>query len=319
MRGLVYLIAFGIIIGSFLGYMSTVREARAYGSLLVNTSVPAGDPIFVINNWLPGDCETRNITITQDGNIQTDIATKGLKIASTNNLIEVTDFIITLGSTSYFSGTLKDFFAASSGTNSIALGSLNPGASRTYKFTACFQENAGNAYQKASVIFDLIFGETFDNSIELPTECSHLKGIITKTIEGTDKKDKLRGSHESELILGYGGNDVLDGGSGHDCIVGGEGNDKLDGGAGKDIIISGPGNDKVDGGASDDIIYGNDGNDKLEGGSGNDLIYAGPGNDNLSGGSGADSLWGGPGNDRINGDSGKDACFEGEHYTSCEN
>jgi len=355
MKRFIYLASFAIILGTFLGYISTIREARAYGSLMVDTAVPSGEPIFVIANWLPGDCETRTVTITQGEDTQTAVATKGLEITSVNNLPEVTDFSIISESENYFLGTLTEFFAASGAPDGISLGSLNPLETRVYEFTACFRENAGNEYQNASVVFDLVFGETFDNDIELPSECSHLAGIITARIDGTTGNDRIRGSHESELIVGYGGNDRLDGGGGHDCIVGGDGNDNLEGGHGQDVVIGGSGNDRVEGGSLNDIIYGNEGNDRLWGGSGDDFIYAGVGNDRangdsgndqiylgdgndqadggsgddtifgeggddrLNGGSGKDSLWGGAGHDRINGNSNVDSCYEGEHYTSCEN
>lgn len=355
MKRLIYLASVAITLGSFLGYFSTVREARAYGNLMVDTTVPSGDPIFTIANWLPGDCETRTITITQEGDTQTAVATKGLEITSINNLPEVTDFSIVSGSEIYFSGTLREFFVASGAPDGISLGSLNPLETRVYEFKACFRENAGNEYQNASVVFDLVFGETFDNDIELPAECSHLAGIITARIDGTAGNDRIRGTHESELIIGHGGNDRLDGGGGHDCIVGGDGNDNLEGGHGQDVIIGRGGNDRIEGGSLNDIIYGGDGNDNLWGGSGDDIIYAGAGNDrvvgdsgndqiflgagndqadggsgndtiygdegndNLKGGAGKDVLWGGAGFDRINGNSNVDSCYEGEQYTSCEN
>jgi len=312
-----------------------VDTARAYGHLIVDTGVPSGDPIFVISNFLPGDCEVRNISVTNDDTIPIELAVRSDNESQTQNLPDVLHITITGNSSVLYSESLAQFFIDSDSLDGTPLSTLNDGDTTSFEYKICFEENAGNQYQNAQTIFDLIFGEVI-SPLTLPAECSHLQGIITQKIEGTEGRDDIRGTNENELIIGYGGNDELDGASGTDCVVGGDGNDELDGGSQEDVVIGGNGNDEIDGGSEDDIIYGNAGKDEIKGGSGNDKIYGGSeddeidgqsgndeiygeqGNDDIEGGSGNDYLNGGPGHDKLNGKSGNDTCIEGEELTLCE-
>lgn len=293
------------------------RSVRAYGHLSVDMGVPSGEPIFVINNFLPGDCVVRNITVTNDDTLPIETAVRSDNETFTNNLPDVLAITISENGNTLYQQILTQFFTDSESLDGIPLSTLNPNQTKTYDFKICFNSNAGNEYQNAQTIFDLIFGEVI-SPITLPAECSHLQGIITQKIEGTAGKDKLRGTSADELIIGNGGNDEITGGSGRDCIVGGDGNDKLEGGSGDDIILGYGGNDDIDGGSGDDVIYAGAGNDKIKGGSGDDYILGGDGNDDIEGQSGDDLMNGGNGNDKINGASGKDTCQEGENLTSCE-
>lgn len=72
----------------------------------------------------------------------------------------------------------------------------------------------------------------------------------SKTINGTDGHDELRGG---------GSSDTLFGGSGDDLLIGGDGDDVLFGGVGDDYLIGKQGNDVLDGGVGFDIA-GFDGN-----------------------------------------------------------
>lgn len=276
-----------------------VSTARAYGHLTVDLGVPSGQPIFTVNNMLPGDCEAKTITVTNDDTMPIAMAVRSDEETQNKNLPDVLQITITRNANVIYNQTVAQFFADSDTLDGISLEQINDGETQSYEFKICMLTSAGNEYQNGQTIFDLIFGEVI-SPLVLPAECSHLTGIITQKIEGTEKNDRIRGTSENELILGYGGNDDLDGGSGRDCVVGG------------------PGNDKLDGGSQDDVVLGGEGNDNIDGGSGHDRIYGGNGNDNLSGGSGNDILDGGSGNDTIDGDSGNDTCINGENLKSCE-
>ncbi|MCI0400833.1 MAG: putative Ig domain-containing protein [Gammaproteobacteria bacterium] len=125
-------------------------------------------------------------------------------------------------------------------------------------------------------------------------------------IEGTQRREKIKGTNGDDIIFGRGGNDRLRGKDGNDVIFGEEGNDHikggdgdntLDGGAGNDVLKGKNGNDRLAGGDGDDRLKGKDGNDTLSGGSGDDDLFGGDGDDVLSGGKGKDWLEGGKGND----------------------
>ena len=86
-----------------------------------------------------------------------------------------------------------------------------------------------------------------------------LAPAVPKTITGTAKADKLKGTKAPEIIHGGGGNDTISAGGGADAAYGDAGNDRLDGGPGRDKLFGGKGNDTVvafDGGAVDTIDCG---------------------------------------------------------------
>lgn len=234
-------------------------QARQYGELEIDINVPSGKPIFIIQNWLPGDCVSKTFTATNQKLEVATLAMKGFANINENQISEVINFQISSNNTNYFNHNLSEFVALSINEDGVSLGSLGPGENQTYEIESCFSKNASNKYQNSKIMFDLIWGESFDTDFELPPECSHLESKISKKIEGNERDNRLEGTHESELIVGYNGNDRIDGGAGDDCIVGGEGNDRLEGGSGDDVILGKNGNDRIDGGSGNDKLFGGQG------------------------------------------------------------
>jgi Ca2+-binding RTX toxin-like protein len=177
---------------------------------------------------------------------------------------------------------------------------------------------------------------TIKNRLPAPSECDTM--VFDNVILGTpggNVADRLNGTNQRDIIIGYGGDDIIDSGAGDDCVSGNAGNDRIelgagndvgDGGTGNDQIGAGPGddilhggsgNDQLDGGADDDLVYGEDGDDVVAGGDGADVIKGGDGNDTLTGGNGNDNLDGGAGIDVTNGSNGIDICVA-ESKTNCE-
>lgn len=124
-----------------------------------------------------------------------------------------------------------------------------------------------------------------------------LKPKVDVSIEGTQKKDKIKGGVGDDYLFGDNGSDQLRGEEGNDEIDGGKGNDILHGEDGDDKIRGHVGNDRISGGLGDDQIEGEKGDDKLFGGDGDDLLDGGEGNDALLGGRGFDIMIGGFGHD----------------------
>ena len=110
-------------------------------------------------------------------------------------------------------------------------------------------------------------------------------------------EDTVKGTSESECIIGTHGADKIQGNGGDDIIFGLSGNDLIDGGPGRDIIHGGCGDDILVGGNGDDTINGEEGNDQLDGGLGNDELAGEHGDDALTSNSGCDILSGGIGED----------------------
>lgn len=295
------------------------KTAYAVGDLDVIWGVPDGDPIFVVENMLPGDTEERTVTVENNGSTDRKVSIRGIKTDEEKDFSEILDFRISENGIDIYGGTsptgqktLADFFADSEGPTGLALTTVTSGSSTQYTFTAAFPAISGNEYQGARVVFDLIIKLAFD----VPEACSHIE-FSGDPIFGTSKGDKIKGTKGNDLIFGLEGGDAIDGREGDDCIVGGKGGDSLKGGKGSDVIIGGLGGDAIFGDAGDDIMYGNEGGDSLEGGDGNDKGWGGPGSDSLSGGKGDDELHGEGGSDVASGGQGTDICTA-EVRMSCE-
>lgn len=123
----------------------------------------------------------------------------------------------------------------------------------------------------------------------------------------------VRGSAESNHLVGTKRDDVLFGGSGTDMLSGGSGSDWLKGQRATDNLVGGPGSDTLEGGKGQDHLEGNWGSDWLRGGTQSDGILGQRGSDHLEGQAGKDLLQGGHGRDMINGGSGNDRVFGGAH------
>lgn len=296
----------------------TAAEAHnvQFGLLTVDLGVPSGDPVFVVANMLPGDCVTKTIKVKNEGDVGKSLVVRSDNVDDPDHFADALNIKISEASELY-NNTLTQFFADSDSMPGVALGQINPGASKNYDFQICFDSGSGNEYQNKKVVFDLVFGEKISDS-DIPDACKKL-GALNKIV-GDDRNNHLHGSHRGDLIIGLGGNDNIEGGAGEDCIVGGPGNDKLSGGSRNDVILGNEGNDDISGGSGDDLIYAGAGNDKVEAGSGDDKVYGEEGQDNLFGGGGNDFLDGGPDHDFLKGESGHhDVCINGESvHESCE-
>jgi len=294
--------------------------AYAVGDLTINWGVPTGNPIFVVTNMMPGDVEQRSVGVVNNAAVSRTVAVRGVKTSESLNFSTVLDFVILDGATPiYGTGspagpkTLSQFFSESGEIVGIPLSVLTPSTSTVYTFKVTFQESAGNPFQNASVIFDLIIGII----IEVPAECQNINFGGRDPIFGTQGNDTIYGTFRNDLIFTFEGNDKVYAGAGNDCIVGGLGNDNLRGEAGIDVVIGNEGDDTLVGGAGNDKIFGNEGNDNIQGEADHDILKGGAGDDNINGHAGNDNLDGEAGIDKVNGSSGIDTCI-GETKTLCE-
>lgn len=71
----------------------------------------------------------------------------------------------------------------------------------------------------------------------------------------------LKGTNNSDSIVGFAGADTIRAANGDDTIEAGSGSDQLFGDAGNDILRGEDGNDKLEGGAGNDFLFGGKGND----------------------------------------------------------
>ena len=311
--------------------------AEAVGDLNIDWGVTSGQPIFTIENLLPGDIETRTVKITNNASVIRPIGVRGIKTSETAALATVLEIVVQADGVDLYGGisptgikTLTEFFTESSGSDGIPLFNLSPGITKFVSFIVYFKPESGNQFQTASVVFDLQIGIAY----HLPEECQQIK-FSGPPIFGTEGNDSIKGTNKNDLIIGFEGDDRIDGSNGDDCLIGGPGNDRLDGsngedqiyggegndlidaGNGVDLVDAGPGDDTVFGSNGDDRIFGRSGNDKLYGGNGKDYLEGNEGDDRFEGGNGNDTLIGGPGLDWATGDLGVDTC-ETETRIKCE-
>jgi len=291
--------------------------AQAVGDLTINWGVPDGTPIFMVENFLPGETEERMVTIFNGALSTKPIAVVGAETEELKDLADVLEITIFQNGTDLYGGdlgtkTLAQFFQESTIPNAIFLFNIDPGTSKQVKFKVKFKEDAGNTYQGAKVVFDIIIGLYY----QVPEECKDIN-FTRPPIFGTAGNNILRGTNGNDLIFGFGGSDIISGSNGNDCLVGGAGNDGIFGSNGDDVILGGEGNDYLDGSNGNDRIFGGEGNDVVDASNGNDYVEGNEGNDSLAGGNGNDILLGGPGNDVARGDLGSDHC-EAELRLTCE-
>lgn len=309
----------------FIYQTNNAKTALAVGGLNVEWGVPDGDPIFVVTNMLPGDVESREVEVINNDTIARTVTIKGIKTAETLNFSTILDFVILEGVTPIYgtgsvtgTKTLADFFTETD-PDGIPLTSIGASSSTNYTFVATFPSSAGNEWQTASVVFDLIISMESD----IPGECSTITfdgdpifgTALGDVIQGTEGNDLIYGLEGGDSIYGNGGDDCLVGGLGGDSIRGGIGNDvllgneegdSLRGEDGEDLLIGADGGDTLRGGNDNDKLYGNEGHDTLEGDAGNDYLEGADGDDALYGGDGDDEMIAGPGKDTAKGGLGKD-------------
>jgi Ca2+-binding RTX toxin-like protein len=96
--------------------------------------------------------------------------------------------------------------------------------------------------------------------------------LHSKFSQGTEGRDRLKGSRKNDIVAAGTGNDKVMGGLGNDFLSGDEGNDFVDGGVGNDYVVGDDGNDRLFGGMGDDTLVGSFGNDRLTGGDGKDIF-----------------------------------------------
>lgn len=315
------------ILSNFVRNNST---AQAVGDLVIDWGVPSGQPIFTVNNLMPGNLESRIVKIENHASSPRPIGIRGVKTSDSDSLSEVLNItIIENGAILYGPKKLSEFFSESQEIDGLYLAMLSANSSTEYQFKIDFDSGAGNDYQEKSIIFDLQIGL----SIRIPPECRQMQ--FDRIIYGTEGNDNLRGTNYRDLIFGLEGHDQIDGANEKDCLVGGQGNDRLDGSNaedvlygqegddylngsnGIDLLIGGQGNDTLKASNGDDKLYGNEGDDNLEGSNGDDLLEGNEGDDKLDGGNGNDTLIGATGTDSANGGLGIDNC-EAETKTKCE-
>jgi Ca2+-binding RTX toxin-like protein len=183
--------------------------------------------------------DVSDVLVTRSGN------SLKLTIASTNEVITVSNYFLSDGAGAYVLNTIEF--------------------------------NDGTSWDLATIKQMVLLGTVgADNIAGFATD---------DTMDGLDGNDTLSGAGGADTLSGDGGNDTLNGGADNDTLNGENGNDTLYGNNGDDILEGGDGQDNIYGGAGNDTLSGGTGDyDTLMGDAGNDiyLFSAGDGNTTIS-------------------------------------
>src|SRR3989338_1122452 len=302
------LLFIAVLIGLNKGIKFSQSTVRAVGDLSVDwgPGIAEGDPIFVVNNFAPGEVESRDVIITNNASTTRPVGIRGIKISELKNLSDKLLITIFSPSDTYYGGsgdekTPTQFFNQSSGPDGISLFNLTSGNTKTITVQVTFDPQADNDYQEAEVVFDLRIGI----AIAVPEDCQGIS-FPNDPVFGTEGNDEIAGTNKNDLIYTFEGNDKVQSGNGDDCVIGGPGNDNINNSNGNDILFGGEGNDLLKGSNGNDKIFGNAGNDQILASNGNDIAYGDDGDDYIHGSNGHDQLSGGQGNDNLIGSNGDD-------------
>ncbi len=146
-------------------------QAKSLEVSFGNPPVTSPNPIFTVENMLPGDIEQREIKVKNISSSSIPVVLYSLKkleeipnwegTTSGNEFSQVLELEITENSSIIYSKTLKEFFEDSK--DGLNLGNLDPTQEKTFNIKASFSTTAGNEYQRAKVVFDLML-EQFNQS-----------------------------------------------------------------------------------------------------------------------------------------------------------
>ena len=242
-----FLLILPIIGVTFLASTKSQFRVSAAGDLDIAWGVPDGDPIFVVEDILPGWTQSRTIQVFNGGDTNHIPVLKGQKIQENANLAQALTMTVLENLNLVYGPTALNQFFADPG---VTLPTIPPNTSTQYTFRVDFSPQAGNEFQNGKVVFDLALGISF----ELPQACVG-GDFPNPPIMGTAEDDSLVGTPGNDIILGLEGNDGIRGISGNDCLIGGPGNDRLIGNNGNDILI---------GEAGDDAAFGGNGTDTCD-------------------------------------------------------
>ncbi len=161
------------IITAIIIFLFSSTPALAQGVLDVGFGdPPVGtlDPVFTVQNMLPGDNEDRDIIVRNTGSSTIPVILYSQKTEEEipnwpntpdgNEFSKILEVTLNDGTSDIYGGTagtktLDQFFTDSE--NGMSLGSLNPNEEITYNMNVFFPHSAGNEYQLAKVVFDLMF------------------------------------------------------------------------------------------------------------------------------------------------------------------
>jgi hypothetical protein len=149
----------------FTVYNGNVRKAGAVGDLAIkhNGVAIAGDPLFTVDNMVPGDEEEEEIEVTNNDLITRMLSVKGEMTSGDQIMAEQLVIQISEGTAlPFYSSTLAEFFE---NADSVLLGAVNSGEDKSFRVRVVFPAESNNDYQGLTVVFNLRFGVILSENI----------------------------------------------------------------------------------------------------------------------------------------------------------
>lgn len=200
----IIVISIGLIVvalGFYKIWSERAKTVRASGTLEITyNGVPLGDPIFTLDDFKPGDCEERIINVTNNGSFDAQIAVRSDNEVDNDLMSTQLTIVISENLTDLYGGSagekhLNEFFADSDEADGVPLSIVPKNQSTNYLFEVCFDIDSGNEFQEKKVVFDLVFGKVFEDSLKINevyyqcdsqhgNECDNLPCNINAEISG---------------------------------------------------------------------------------------------------------------------------------------
>jgi hypothetical protein len=147
-----------ILVLIFLALPRVANATTSQITVLHNGQVVNGEKIFDYGDMKPGDDVSEDIVVNNDSDTPKLISVKCEEVEELKNFSEILELTITTDSTELFSGTLGEFCDLASEDDGFLLTQIPADDSATYSFEVYFPSEAGNEYQNAKYVFNLIFG-----------------------------------------------------------------------------------------------------------------------------------------------------------------
>jgi hypothetical protein len=157
-----------ITITGLFGFKTQAHSA----DITINWGTLEGKPIFSLNNFVPGQTESRSVIVTNNTPENYILNLKGIKTSDTSTKDLSPALTISVHSDKkllYGPQSLVKFFRDSAMAEGIFLLSLNKAEEKIIDFTVNFESNATNEFQSSSVTFDIQIGTSFPQVEITPT------------------------------------------------------------------------------------------------------------------------------------------------------
>lgn len=145
-----------------------VIEAR--GDLEIDLGGHHGNPLFTLEDMKPGDIEVREIKLKNNSYVDRYLTVQCEEVEEYKDFAGVLEIIISMDGNDIYGGntgykTVDEFCQEAAGEDGISLSIIAAGVKEVFTFTVLFPSEAGNEYQMARYVFNLLFDFLQGNSL----------------------------------------------------------------------------------------------------------------------------------------------------------